>query len=53
MYIFFSVSESNWQTVARYMARQPEHHGKLSFAKELAKLLDKHGVEFDKERYLD
>ena len=47
-YSSFSVSESNWQKVARYIARQPEHHRKLSFAKELAKLLDKHHVEFDK-----
>jgi putative transposase len=49
----FSVSESRWRQVANYIARQGEHHRRMSFAEELAALLTRHGVAFDREHYLD
>jgi len=52
-YSSFSVSESNWQNVARYIKAQVEHHRKLSFQDELAKLLQRHGIPFEREHYLD
>ena len=52
-YSSFSVSESNWQQVARYIEAQVEHHRKLSFRDELAKLLQRHGIAFEREQYLD
>lgn len=47
----FSVSVSNLATVRDYIARQEEHHRKLSFMDEYRALLQKHGVTPD-ERYL-
>jgi REP element-mobilizing transposase RayT len=47
----FSVSESNVATVRQYIARQAEHHKKISFQDELRAFLKKHELEFD-ERYL-
>ena len=52
-YSSFSVSESNWQKVARYVEAQVEHHRKLSFEDELAKLLQRHGIDFERERRVD
>ena len=47
----FSVSESNVATVRQYIARQSEHHRKISFQDELRAFLNKHKMEFD-EHYL-
>ena len=47
----FSVSESNVETVKKYVANQEEHHRKVSFQDELRLFLRKHKVGFD-DRYL-
>ncbi|MDX9979485.1 MAG: IS200/IS605 family transposase [Lentisphaeria bacterium] len=47
----FSVSESNVADVRQYIARQAEHHRKISFQDELRAFLTKHKLHFD-ERYL-
>jgi len=47
----FSVSQSNVETVRRYIANQKQHHQKTSFQDELRKFLEKHNLEYD-ERYL-
>lgn len=47
----FSVSESNVETVRRYIENQAEHHRMVSFQDELRSFLEKHGVGYD-ERYL-
>jgi putative transposase len=47
----FTVSRSNLPEVSTYIARQDEHHRKLTFADELRALLLRHGIEFE-ERYL-
>src|SRR5689334_13776755 len=39
----FSVSESQMQVVRRYIAKQEEHHRKVSFQDELKAILRKHG----------
>jgi putative transposase len=49
-YSVFSVSESNADTVRRYIADQDRHHKRMSFQDELRKLCKKHNVELD-ERY--
>ena len=43
----FSVSESAAPQVARYIARQAEHHRRVSFEEEFVAFLERHGVEFD------
>jgi REP element-mobilizing transposase RayT len=43
----FSVSQSNRETVQRYIEHQAEHHRKLSFQEEFRALLRKHGLEYD------
>jgi hypothetical protein len=50
-YATFSVSASNLERVAEYVAKQVEHHRKLSFQDELRTMLRKHKVDWD-ERYL-
>jgi putative transposase len=47
----FSVSESNASQVRRYIARQAEHHKKVSFQEEYVRFLRKNGIFVD-ERYL-
>ena len=47
----FSVSESKHADVARYIARQPEHHRRLTFQDEFRQLCAKHGLAID-ERYV-
>jgi len=49
-YAAFSVSQSNVKEVQRYIERQEEHHGRMSFQDELRALFQRHGIEFD-ERY--
>jgi len=48
----FTVSASNREEVASYIARQEEHHRKRTFREEYLELLRKSGVEFD-DRYID
>ncbi len=47
----FSVSQSQKQIVADYIARQPEHHRKWSFEQEFMTLLRKSGAPYD-PRYI-
>ena len=47
----FSVSQSQSQTVASYIARQDEHHRRVGFQDEMRRLLQRHRVEWD-ERYM-
>jgi putative transposase len=50
-YAAFSVSQSQVDAVAQYIANQRHHHRKMTFQEELLALLKAHGVEYD-ERYL-
>lgn len=50
-YAAFSVSQSNRDSVIRYIRDQERHHRKMSFQDELLALLRKHGIKFD-ERYI-
>ena len=50
-YAVFSVSHSNIERVKGYIARQEQHHRKISFQDELRALLRKHAIEWD-ERYV-
>jgi hypothetical protein len=50
-YADFSVSQSNLGQVKEYIARQEEHHRKVTFQDELPALLRKHQAEWD-ERYV-
>jgi REP element-mobilizing transposase RayT len=47
----FSVSPSLEDTVRRYIARQEEHHRKVSFQDEFREFCQRHGVALD-ERYV-
>jgi REP element-mobilizing transposase RayT len=47
----FSVSQSNVESVLRYIENQEEHHRKITFQDELRELFRRNGVEFD-ERYV-
>ena len=46
----FSVSQSQKQVVADYIAHQAEHHKKWTFEQEFMTLLKKSGATIDKER---
>lgn len=48
----FTVSASNREDVAAYIARQEEHHRKRTFREEYVEFLRKSGVDFD-ERFVD
>jgi len=50
-YADFSVSQSNLEQVKEYIARQEEHHRKMTFQDELRTLLRKHQAELA-ERYV-
>ena len=50
-YAAFTVSVRGLTQVKAYIARQEEHHRKVSFEDEFRSFLAEHGVEFD-ERYL-
>lgn len=50
-YADFSVSQSSLEQVKEYIARQEEHHRKMTFQDELRTLLRKHQAEWD-ERYV-
>ena len=45
----FSVSESQVDVVANYIAKQKQHHQKESFEDEFVVLLAKNGIEFDRK----
>jgi REP-associated tyrosine transposase len=45
----FSVSESNVNQVARYIANQEEHHRVRTFAEELKEFIDRHGLQWKRE----
>lgn len=45
----FSVSHSNVDQVARYIADQEEHHRIRSFAEELKEFIDRHGLRWHEE----
>jgi putative transposase len=47
----FSVSESNCAAVVEYIARQEQHHRRMSFQEEFIRLLKKHNIAYD-ERYI-
>lgn len=44
-YSAFSVSRSNMEQVRAYVARQEDHHKKVSFVDELNEILRRHGIE--------
>ena len=50
-YATFSVSSSELEQVKKYIAKQEEHHRKMSFQDELRGLLREHQMEWD-ERYV-
>jgi hypothetical protein len=43
----FSVSPSRVETVRRYIARQAEHHRRMTFQEEFEELRRRHGCSFD------
>jgi len=45
----FSVSHSNVDVVARYIADQEEHHRERTFADELREFIDRHGLRWHDE----
>jgi putative transposase len=47
----FTVSQSNVEAVRRYIARQKEHHRKISFRDEFIQFLTENGIEYD-ERFI-
>ncbi len=47
----FTVSYSNVETVRQYIARQKEHHQKISFREEFIEFLQANGIEYD-ERFI-
>jgi REP element-mobilizing transposase RayT len=47
----FTVCQSNVEQVRRYIARQKEHHSRVSFRDEFIRYLKENGIEYD-ERYL-
>ena len=49
----FSVSESAVEQVIRYVQNQQEHHKTVSFEEELKAFLDKHGIDYYPEHFLD
>ena len=50
-YAAFSVSVSNLDSVRAYIAKQEEHHAKISFQDEFRQFLEKHRLEYD-ERFV-
>jgi putative transposase len=50
-YAAFTVSQSNLKHVQRYLAKQKEHHHKVSFRDEFIQFLKANEIEFD-ERYI-
>lgn len=48
-YAVFSVSESQYETVANYIRGQKEHHRQRDFRAELEAIFSRHGVVFDRK----
>ncbi len=48
----FTVSRSNLDDVARYIAGQDRHHGTMTFEEELLALFERHGIDYDPEHAL-
>jgi REP element-mobilizing transposase RayT len=46
-YAAFSVSKSNSEAVRAYIAKQEEHHRKVSFREEYLNFLQRHEIEYD------
>lgn len=51
-YAALSVSPSAVESVTAYIARQEEHHRKVTSADELRQLLVEHGIEFDEHYFV-
>jgi putative transposase len=49
----FTVSASCVEQVTQYIDNQQEHHKIVSFEDELKSFLDKHGIKYDPQHYLD
>jgi putative transposase len=49
----FTVSESSVNSVRKYIETQQEHHRKITFAEKLKSFLERHGIQYDPEYYLD
>ncbi len=49
----FSVSKSVFPSVRKYINEQEKHHRRIPFERELKVFLEKHGIAFDLEHYLD
>jgi putative transposase len=45
----FTVSKSEAPRVGRYIARQKEHHKRMTFKEEFLELLRLHGIEYDED----
>jgi putative transposase len=43
----FSVSESNLDQVREYIARQEEHHHRMTFQEEFIAFLTRHNIQYD------
>ena len=43
----FSISQSALQDVLDYLAKQEDHHKRMSFQDEFRAFLEKHGIEYD------
>ncbi len=52
-YAAFTVSQSQRETVTRYIANQAKHHQQTTFQEELLALLQRHGVDFDPRHVWD
>jgi putative transposase len=52
-YAAFSVSQSAVDDVRAYIARQEEHHRRITFEEELRAFLDRHGIPYDPDQMLD
>ena len=48
----FSVSQSNADAVRAYIARQEEHHRRVTFEEEYRAFLDRHGLSYDPNHLL-
>ncbi len=46
-YAAFSVSPSKLGSVRNYIARQEEHHPRMTYQEEVWALLQKHGIAYD------
>jgi putative transposase len=51
-YSVFSVSESAVDQVAAYIARQETHHRTMSFEEELVGILERHGIDYNRQYLL-